>query len=270
MEVGLEGMLIVLTLWFLLRERDKAAAPGFAVSASLLALSRPEAMLVTLVLAGMYIMNALRRSRAEGRWLPSMGVLLSAAGSLAGIIIFAVNNYAGAGTLATNTFKADSILNLPYATVPDKLGAIADTFLQTYPAALGNLGPPPIAAGLFLLFMAGLAVMAGRDLLQRRIGLGIAVSGVVLVLQVGLSVNAQPTVHFSRYAAPVLPLAAVALAVRPLVDTAPAGDAKAGNRCSQRGAAGSVRRKPAGLGPQLRAVHCRCLLPADAVGLLGA
>ena len=213
MEVGLEGMLIVLTLWFLLREKDKPAAPGFAVSGSLLALARPEAMLVTLVLAGMYVLNALRRSRAEGRRLPSTGVLLSAAGSLAGILVFAANNYAFAGTLATNTFKADSILNLPHASILDKLGAVADNFLWTYPAALGNLGPPPIAAVLFLLAAAGLLAMAGREISQRRMGLGITATGVVLALQVGLSVNGAPTVHFSRYMTPGLPLAAIALAV---------------------------------------------------------
>jgi hypothetical protein len=213
MEVGLEGMLIVLTLWFLLREKDKPAAPGFAVSGSLLALSRPEAMLVTLVLATMYVLNAFRRSREEGRRLPSTGVLLSAAGSLTGILVFAVNNLAGAGTLATNTFKVDSILSLPHTSISDKVSAVTDNLLWTYPTAIGNLGPPPIAAGLFLLAAVGLAAMAGREILQRRMGLGITATGAVLALQVGLSVNGWPTVHFSRYATPGVPLAAIAMAV---------------------------------------------------------
>jgi hypothetical protein len=213
MEVGLEGMLIVLTIWFLLREKDKPAAPGFAVSGSLLALSRPEAMLVTLVLAGTYFLNAFRRSLLEGRRPPPMGVIVSAAGSLMGILVFVVNNYVGAGTLATNTFKADSILNLPHITILDKLSAVADNLLWTYPAALGHLGPPPVAAGLFLLAAVGLAAMAGREVWQRRMGLGIAAVGVIVALQVGLSVNGAPTVHFGRYATPGLPVAAIAIAV---------------------------------------------------------
>ena len=213
MEVGLEGMLIVLTIWFLLREKDKAVAPGFAVSGALLSLARPEAMLVTLVLAGMYVLNATWRSRTEGRRLPSTGVLVSAAGSLVGILVFAVNNLVSAGTLATNTFKADSILNLPYSTGLDKLSVIAGGFLQTYPTALGNLGPPPIAAGLFLLAAVGLATMAGREIRERRLGLGIAASGVSLALMVGLSINVGASVHFFRYAAPGLPLLAVAISV---------------------------------------------------------
>lgn len=213
MEVGLESMLIMLTLWFLLREKDRPAAPGFAVSASLLALSRPEATLVTLVFTGIYVLNVLSRPRRGGGRLPPTGVLASAAGSLTGILTYLLINYMGAGTLATNTFKAKVLLGLPYDSFVDKLGAVADNFLRSYPEALGLLAPPPIAASLFILFTLGLATMAGRELWQRPMGLGIASFGGFLALQVGLSVNVWPLGQHARYVVPAMPLAAVAIAV---------------------------------------------------------
>jgi hypothetical protein len=194
------ALFMALNLWLLERWlvywRD-GRARGLALAGSLLALARPEGLLIALGLGAASLLRRPRPSTAEARALPWMP-------TAAALLLFVFQRAMTGGWLGSSVGGKSLLPNYGFA---DSMGLAAEylvdvargLLLGLYPGQIpigfsrgyASLGFPPLA--LFLILAAAVGVAAG---LRRALQLWLALTALLFAL---VGPNVFMGVHFNRY-----------------------------------------------------------------------
>jgi hypothetical protein len=195
---------------------------GGAGALALLALVRPEGILLAGVAVGAWALGALRD--AEGRRSLAWALV-----PVAAMAVIPLVSWISTGDPRSAGFTAKSILAVPGASLTDALRVASLRAMSLGGALFGGRGPfadgvglyaydsetAPmfVAPGAFVLFAIGILPALAREWGERRPGPGLLGLAWIATLLFATCLLEEPDAHYSRYQMPILPVFLVWIAI---------------------------------------------------------